>query len=71
MSINNNSDILKNAVVDIILSYTKIWFEKGLGPLPESMKTAKNDIVDSNDCVQDFIDRCLEKDETVGLVNKR
>ena len=66
----NNSDILKNAVVDIILSYTKRWFEKGLGPLPESMKTAKNDIVDSNDCVQDFIDRCLEKDEN-GRIGKQ
>ena len=34
----NNCDILKNAVVDIILSHTKKWFEKGLSPLPESMK---------------------------------
>ena len=65
----NNSDTLKNAVVDIILSYTKKWFATGLTQLPESMKTAKNDIVDSNDCIQDFIDKCLESDEN-GRVGK-
>ena len=62
----NNSDTLKNAVVDIILSYTKQWFDNGLSQLPESMKTAKNDIVDS---IQDFIDKCLESDEN-GRVGK-
>ena len=70
LSTINDNDTLKNAVVDIILSYTKRWFEKGLNPLPESMKIAKNDIVDSNDTIQDFIDKCLEIDEN-GRIGKQ
>jgi len=65
-----NNDIYKNAIVDIILGFTQQWFKHGLCELPASMQNAKNDIVNSNDCVQDFIDKCLEKDEN-GRIGKQ
>ena len=53
----NNNESYQNAIVDIFLKYTKDWFKNGLKQLPESMQANKNDIISSNDYVQDFIDK--------------
>lgn len=68
----------QNAIVDIVLKYTKEWFSSGLRDIPKSMADNKNDIVSCNDYVQDFIDKhidfvehCSTKPSRIGKTELR
>ena len=68
----------QNAIVDIVLKYTKEWFSSGLRNIPKSMADNKNDFVSCNDYVQDFIDKhidfvehCSTKPSRIGKTELR
>jgi len=52
--LNNNS--YKNAIIDIILKYTSLYVKNNNIKLSQSFKDAKDEIVNANDYIQDFID---------------
>ena len=64
----DNSDNYKNAIVDIILKLSSEYLKSGLPKIPQSMLDDKNEIVGSNDYIQDFIDSKIEfkEGEKVG-----
>lgn len=53
-------DELLNAVVDILVEHCSNWRDNKEPEEPESVKEAKDMIVNSNDIIQDFIDKNLE-----------
>ena len=67
----NNNDGYKNAIVDIIIKYALIYLEKGsLGKMPKSMEIDKQNIISSNDYIQDFIDSKLNYNDD-GIIGKQ
>ena len=56
--IDNN---LLDAWVDILVEYANKWYKGEEIPIPDSFKTATNEIMDANDHFQDFIDKKLMK----------
>ncbi len=46
----------KNAIIDIILDYTTLYIKNNNIKLSQSFKDAKDEIVNANDYIQDFID---------------
>lgn len=56
------SEELKNAIVDVIAGHSRVWMKSGIGKLTKTFCAAKNDIISSNDYMQDFIDSALIKD---------
>jgi len=53
--ITNNTNY-KNAIIDIILEYTSLYVKNNKIKLSQSFKDAKDEIVNANDYIQDFID---------------
>jgi len=65
-----NSDY-KNAIIDIILQYTTKYLKDGKVEYSKAFTTAKDDIVNANDYIQDYIDSTLiQTDDTKDRIGK-